>query len=168
MKIKNNFILVFCVIGLLVGGFDGFMAYDEEIKMILDYKTDYENVKFWFLVFRYFKWCLLIYFFSFGRLSKFFTATTVMVKSYFYSFTLCLIFISFDGLTLFSRYLMVIVQMTLSFVLTIVFAQIMMNCNENIYDYEKSTLIGFLAFVFSLICCIIIALIDLMIIKLVF
>ncbi len=173
MKIKNNLVLVFCVVGFLLGLVDGLMAYDEEIRLISRYSTDYSIFKnnfvlFVFLVFRYLKYILVIYVFSVGFLSKFICVVISMIKSYFYSFILVLMFIAFDGFLLFTKTLMVVTQMTLSLVVTIVFAQVIMNCIEGRYFSDKKTIIGFLAFVFSFICCIIIGMVDFIIIQLMF
>ncbi len=173
MKIKNNIILVFCVLGFLLGILDGFLAYDEEIQTVLEYTTDYTNFEtFWslflHLFYRYFKYILIIYLFSVGYLKRIIAVIVPTIKSYFYSFTLILLVMSFDGFSLFRRFLMVFTQMTLSFIVTVIFAQITMNCIDNKYVENKNVVVNFFAFVFSTVCCIIIALIDLLMIKLVF
>ncbi len=173
MKIKNNLVLVFCVIGFLLGIFDSFFAYNEEIETVLAYTTDYSNIEgswtlFFYLLFRYLKYIVIIYFFSVGYLKRFVTVMVAMIKSYFYSFTLVLIVMAFDGFTLFQRLCMVFIQMTLSFIVTILFAQITMNCMDKKYSEDKNLLANFLAFVFSVIICIIIVFIDLLMLKLVF
>ncbi len=172
MKIKNNLVLFFSFIGFLLGMFDSFMAYDEEIQMIFEYSSNYNKLQsnlglFLYLFFRYFKYILLIYFFSVGYLNKIVTVVIAMVKSYFYIFCVSLIFKAFDGLTLFVKLLTVFSQMTMSLIITVFFAQVIMNCIEGQYEYHKKTVISFLAFVFSFFCCIIIALIDFTLIKLV-
>ncbi len=173
MIIKNNLVLVFCFVGFLLGILDGSLAYDKEIQTILDYTTDYSNFEsawtlFLHLFFRYFKYILAIYFFSVGYLKRFVTILVATIKSYFYSFTFILIINSFDGFSLFKKLLMVTTQMTLSFIVTIVFAQITMNCIDKKYYNERNLLVNFIAFVFAMVICIIIALIDFLMIKLVF
>ncbi len=169
MKIKNNLVLYLSGIALLLGIFDGGFAYQDEIDRILNYSTNYENFTknftlYIYLNLRYFKYIFLIQFFVIGFFGKFITVLVAMVKSYAYSFTLSLIIISFSGVQLIKKLLFVSVQMTLSLVVTVLFAQITMNFLQEKYPINKKHEIQLYAFVFSIICCIIIGTVDFIII----
>lgn len=169
MKIRNNIVLIFVFISFLLGLFDGSVAYDEEIERILNYSTNYEyftkNITLYFyLVFRYLKYILLILFFTVGYFGKVTTVLIAMVKSYSYSFTATLIIITFSGIELVKKLMYVGLQMTISLLLTILVAQIAMNYLQDKYSDNKKHKILVYTFVFSLICCIIIGIIDLLII----
>ncbi len=170
MKLKNNFVLYMSIIALLIGIFDGALAYQEEIDRILNYSTDYEKFTknftlFLYLNLRYVKYIFLIQFFMVGFFGKVITVLVAMVKSYAYSFTLTLIIISFSGIHMYKKLLFVGIQMTMSMIVTVIFAQITMNFLQEKYPVNKKHEIQLLAFVFSIICCIIIATLDFIIIK---
>ncbi len=170
MKIKNNLVLVLSLIALILGIFDGSIAYQEEIDRILTYTTNYESFTknitlFVYLFLRYFKYILIVQFFSLGYFGKLVTVLTAMVKCYAYGFTIALIVVSFNGIELLKKLSFISVQMTISLIVTIVFSQVTMNYIEDKYPVNKKTQIQLYAFVFSLICCIIIGTIDFVIIK---
>lgn len=165
MKIRNNLILIFSIFALIIGIIDGSLAYEEEVKQMVEYTTNYDmftnfTTLLVYLTFRYFKYIILIQFYIVGYFNKIMTMGVSMFKSYAYGFTLTLIFVSFEGLLLFKKVLMVIIQMTSSLIVTLIFAQVTMNFLQNKYPRNQKYKIQALNLAFSLICCIIIGLID--------
>ncbi len=170
MKIINNQILALSILALILGIFNGSIALQEEIDMILTYSTNYERFTinltlFLFLVFRYFKYILLIQFFTLGYFGKVITAFIAMFKSYAYGFTLAIITASFNGVELIKKLSLISVQMTLSLGITLFFAQITMNYLQEKYPVNKKHEIQLFAFGASCIGCIIIGFIDFVLIK---
>ncbi len=172
MRITNKMIQVFCIVSIIFGVFNGSIAYESEVEFIQNYVTNYDiYTKMWILIivlsFRYFKYILLIQIYVVGYFGKFVVPIIAMYKSYGYGFILSLIFVSFSGLDMIKKMAMVIIQMTLSTILTVMFAQVSMNFIQGKYSRRKKYKVQFLSFVFSMICCIIIGLIDFVIIKLI-
>ncbi len=172
MRITNKMIQVFCILSIIFGAFNGSIAYDSEIEFIQNYSIGYEKyTTAWVLIlvlsFRYFKYILLIQFYVIGYFGKFIVPIIAMYKSYGYGFITSLIFVSFSGFDVIKKMFFVVIQMTLSLIITVLFAQVSMNFLQYKYSKRKMYQIQFFAFVFSLICCIIIGLIDFMIIKLI-
>ncbi len=165
----NKKIVILSVVMIILGFFNGTLAYQKEVDMILNYKTDYSMFTkflplFIYLVFRYFKYILLIQFFVVGYYGKVFIPIISMYKSYIYGFVLSLIICNFDGLILFKKLGVVSVQMTLSLLITLFFSCVSLSYVESRFNAVDKNKIQFLAFVFSLFCCIIISLLDYVII----
>lgn len=173
IKIINELVLLFSTLALAIGVFDGTLAYQDEILFIMNYKTDYSHITNFFtlliiLAFRYFKYIIIIQFFMLGYFSKLAIIVTSALKSYSYSFVLSIIIINYEGRELLAKLGLVFIQMTASLIITLIYAQISENFVCGAYPYYKKYKIQFFAFVFSFICCIIIAMIDFLIIQFVF
>ncbi len=172
MKIKNNLVLGFSIVALFLGVINGSMAYQEEIDRILTYSTNYQSFTknitlFCYLVLRYLKYILIIQFFSIGYFGKVITTLIAMVKSYAYGFTLALITVSFSGIELVKKLSLITVQMTISLIVTLLFAQITMNYLQEKYPVNKKSEIQLFAFGVASSCCIIIGVIDFVLVKII-
>ncbi len=172
MKIKNNLVLALSVIALILGIFNGSIALQEEIDRILTYSTNYERFTlnitlFCFLVFRYLKYILAIQFFTIGYFGKVVTVIIAMVKSYAYGFTIAILTVSFSGFEVLKKLSLITMQMTLSLIITLLFAQITMNYLQNKYPVNKKREIQIFAFGASFVGCIVIGFVDFILIKLI-
>lgn len=170
MKIFNRVIIFISIIMIFLGYFNGTIAFQSEIDKIIKYKSDYSMysksyILFLFLIFRYLKYILIIQFFTYGNLGKFCIPTISMYKSYEYGFVIGLMINSFTGFELYKKLLFVIFQMTASLIITIIFSCISMN-NINKSPFKKNNVkVQYYSFVFCLICCIIISMIDFILIS---